>query len=533
MKMRLPDSIHIYSEEKSAAFPGNTAHSWGDAALQLSTSGDRLSVTLCAEKTPLSYIRLRWSFAAEEQRRDVRILGDEWERGYGHMEWRGILPERCMPWVCLVSNGSDAYRDTAGRLTEGFGIAARPACLAFWQYDGAGITAFLDVRNGGRGVVLSGRTLRVCDIVFGEYRDVSAMEAAMRFYKALFPERLPLPHPVYGGNTWYYSYGDISQEGVLEAGALMAKLCRGLEKPYMVIDDGWSPNRTDGPWDRGNAHFPDMAALAERFKDMGLRPGIWFRPLCDIAHQTKGIPEEARLSRDKNVLDPSHPAVQALIRKDVHRFAWEWGYELIKHDFTNCDVFGAWGFARPTSMTDDGWAFYDRGRTSAEIVSELYRLIYEAAQGKALILGCNTAGHLIAGYAQLNRTGDDTSGRDWERTRRYGVNTLAFRQPHAAFFMPDADCVGIRGDIPWARNRQWLKAVSVSGTPLFISLKPGVSAPEELSEIREALKRASVQNDTLIPLDWMENTCPARWLLNGDEVRFDWYGEAGCESFKP
>ncbi|MBQ6645971.1 MAG: hypothetical protein IJM56_04740, partial [Clostridia bacterium] len=94
MKMRLPDSIHIYSEEKSAAFPGNTALSWGDAALQLSTSGDRLSVTLCAEKTPLSYIRLRWNFAAEEQRRDVRILGDEWERGYGHMEWRGILPER-------------------------------------------------------------------------------------------------------------------------------------------------------------------------------------------------------------------------------------------------------------------------------------------------------------------------------------------------------------------------------------------------------------------------------------------------------
>ena len=38
-----------------------------------------------------------------------------------------------------------------------------------------------------------------------------------------------------------------------------------------------------------------------------------------------------------------------------------------------------------------------------------------------------------------NRTGDDTSGRIWERTRRMGVNTLAFRLPqHNAFYHIDA-----------------------------------------------------------------------------------------------
>ena len=48
----------------------------------------------------------------------------------------------------------------------------------------------------------------------------------------------------------------------------------------------------------------------------------------------------------------------------------------------------------------------------------------------------------------LNRTGDDTSGRIWERTRRMGVNTLAFRLPqHNTFYHIDADCVGIFGMI--------------------------------------------------------------------------------------
>ncbi|PYT32182.1 MAG: hypothetical protein DMG58_10690 [Acidobacteria bacterium] len=43
-----------------------------------------------------------------------------------------------------------------------------------------------------------------------------------------------------------------------------------------------------------------------------------------------------------------------------------------------------------------------------------------------------------------------TSGRDWNRTRRMGVNTLAFRGvQHGAFFATDADCVGIMAAVPW------------------------------------------------------------------------------------
>lgn len=72
----------------------------------------------------------------------------------------------------------------------------------------------------------------------------------------------------------------------------------------------------------------------------------------------------------------------------------------------------------------------------------------------ALILGCNTIGHLGAGYMHINRTADDTSGKCWERTRRIGINSLAFRlSQHRKFYEIDTDCVGIGGPIGWNDNR--------------------------------------------------------------------------------
>ena len=86
-------------------------------------------------------------------------------------------------------------------------------------------------------------------------------------------------------------------------------------------------------------------------------------------------------------------------------------------------------------LTDRGWSFTDRGRTTAEIVRALYEAI-RASAGPAELIGCNTIGHLGAGLFELQRIGDDTSGNEWSRTRKMGVNTLAFRLAGAARFSP-------------------------------------------------------------------------------------------------
>jgi len=104
------------------------------------------------------------------------------------------------------------------------------------------------------------------------------------------------------------------------------------------------------------------------------------------------------------------------------------------------------------------------------------------------------------------------------------VNTLAFRMAqNNIFYTVDADCVGITELIPWEKNRLWLKALALSGSPLFVSCKPGVLNPEQENELKEAFAVNSLQTDTLIPLDWTETTCPERWLHNGNEIVFSWF----------
>ena len=87
------------------------------------------------------------------------------------------------------------------------------------------------------------------------------------------------------------------------------------------------------------------------------------------------------------------------------------------------------------------------------------------------MLGCNVVGHLAAGLVHAQRTGDDTSGRGWERTRRMGVNTLAFRLAyHRRFCTLDADCVANTPLTDWSKNRQFLDLIARSGTALFVSV---------------------------------------------------------------
>ena len=257
-----------------------------------------------------------------------------------------------------------------------------------------------------------------------------------------------------------------------------------------------------------------MKALVKRYA----KPGIWIRPLYT---EQADIPEEMKLARgERRYLDPSHPAVLNMLRDDITRIR-SWGFRLLKHDYTTFDIFGDWGVNLSDTVTNEpNWHFYDRTKTSAQIVLQLYRLIREAA-GDMTVIGCNTVSHLCAGLVELNRTGDDTSGREWARTLKMGVNTLAFRlAQNGAFYMVDADCVGIlKNNIPWEKNRLWMELLSKSNTALFLSCCEVNDTQAE--DIKEAYRAAQTPH-TIRPLDWMETKTPAVWEIDGETVRFDW-----------
>lgn len=500
-----------------------------DIRIEFVNADDSVDVFLTAEKSAVEWIKIRWSTALPKH---VRILGDAWERGYGDLEWRGVSGGRILPWYFLASAEGVQY---------GFGVKTRPSAMCFWQADTKGITLVMDVRSGGEGILLDGRRILAAQLVScmrparenGQGQEgIDAFRFAQEFCRMLCPDPIFPDVPVYGSNNWYYAYGDSSEAQILKDADYLLKLTEGAKNPpFMVIDDGWEEHYRreeycGGPWKSGNHKFPDMKGLAEKLAHKGTRPGIWMRLLLN---EDAAIPDSWRLFSENNpngILDPTHPDALAYIREDVRRIC-SWGYQLIKHDFSTYDLFGKWGFEMNPFVTGSGWHFYNRGMTSAEAVKLLYQAIYdEAAAYNAVVIGCNTIGHLGAGLMHLNRTGDDTSGRHWERTRRMGINTLAFRLPqHRAFFDVDADCVGIMGSIPWKFNRQWADVIAQSGTPLFVSAKPGVLNDQEKEELQKIMLSASEQACRKIPADWMDTDCPEIWTDGESRITYDWHDE--------
>jgi alpha-galactosidase len=484
----------------------------GGTTVTTTVGAEGLRVRLAAPSTPVMRLHLRWRGDTSPVQ---LLLGDAWERAYGDLEWHGIVPDRAMPWYFAAFDG---------HVTHAYGVRTSPKAFCWWQLDVHGISLFADVRSGGAGVELGPRVLDVCDVVCRAGRPgESAFAAVHAFCGDMCDRPRRTAAPVYGSNDWYWAYGKNSAATIrVDAERIVDLSPPGGSRPFAVIDDGWQPEREDdtlaGVWNRGNAKFGEMADVASAIRRADARPGVWIRPLLASAD----TPASWRLPRDRAVLDPTIPEAAAKIRDDIARLRG-WGFDLIKHDYTTFDLFGRWGSQMGTDLTKPGWTFA-RGadRTTAEVIDALYRVIREAA-GEGVVIGCNTVSHLSAGVFDVCRIGDDTSGTDWGRTRKMGVNSLAFRGvQHGAFYAADADCAAVTNAVPWEFGRQWLDLVARSGTSLFVSLAPDAVTADRARDLRAALAIASLGPSLGEPLDWQRTTWPSSWRLTGGEKHYDW-----------
>jgi len=502
---------------------GNGTYSNNGIEVSLKPNGNATGVYIHSPKTPLSYIKLKWKHKTGGT---AQTMGDHFERSYGDLAWRSVNAANKNPWYVLVNDNKS---------TACFGVKTGPSAICWWNVGPSTIELSLDTRSGGSWVQLGDRTLHAADIVTMQSTPAeNAYATAHRFCKLMCEApRLP-KQPVYGINDWYFAYGENSFDLIKKTTAMMAELVTDhVNKPFSVIDAGWAEYSPllpgDGGWnetyDKPNSKFKDMHLMAQEIKKLGMRPGLWIRPLC-ARHDEKAtllapqIP--GRDDKKSPILDPTIPENLERIKHyfDVYK---QWGMEMVKHDYTTYDIFGRWGSKMLQDVTAPDWSFHDKTKTNAEIVNNLYRTIREAAGDGIYVIGCNTMSHLSAGVFELNRIGDDTSGKEWPRVKKMGVNTMAFRLPqHKAFYAADGDCVGVTKEISWARNKQWMQLLAESGAPLFISAQPEATGPEQKKYIKECFAKASKPQPTGEPLDWMTNPFPSKWKLNGREVTFNW-----------
>ncbi len=470
----------------------------------------------------LHFIRMEWR---QPLTSGDSVLGDQWERTYGNTGFLPPAPDRKMPWYFIDHRASD---------TRCFGVKTGCNSMCYWQVGEELLSLTMDTRSGGIGVSLGNRVLSAADLVVTRRREGENVYATGRRFCRLLCEQPRLPRqPVYGINDWYYAYGNNNPDLILRQTGLLTDLATSTtNRPFSLVDAGWafySPLQPESccwmdDFSRPNDKFKDMGRLAADIRKAGMRPGLWMRPLCGSHKDAPGLLLPAIPGRNdprSPVLDPSQEETLARIKRNISVYR-DWGYEMVKHDFSTYDILGKWGFEMAEDITTPGWRFRDTTRTTAEIILALYRCIREAA-GDLYLIGCNTLSHLSAGLFELNRVGDDTSGKEWARTRKMGVNTLGFRMiQHENFYAVDGDCVGLTKDVPWEKNKQWMQLVAGCGAPLFISTQPDALGPDQKASIRACFDLAARKLSPGEPLDWLTNTLPSKWMLDGKVREFNW-----------
>ena len=482
------------------------------------------AVFVTGAQTGLRKVVVRWplKFPARAQ-----YLADHWERTYGDVGWQKMEEFPIRPWYFMWHDG---------RQTNGLGVRTGPAALCWWHVTPAALQLTLDVRNGASGVLLNGRRLLAAELVIRQGpAGENPFAAARQFCQQLCEQPRLTKQPAYGINDWYYAYGNNSDEKTIRNCIYFADLVTHPEnRPYAVVDDGWSRPEKAGSdpaattFDQlqpNGSRFKDMGQLAARMKLEGFRPGLWIRPLWALAADPDSLTlaPKAGQSAPQRILDPTLPESQARVASYFTQAINEWGFELVKHDYSTYDLFGRWGSDMlKHDFTSGGWHFHDQSKTSAEIVLDAYRVMRRAS-GDTPLIGCNTLSHLAAGVFELQRTGDDTSGREWARTKKMGINTLAFRLPqHRTFYELDADCVGLTTEVPWALNRQWLDLLARSGTATFVSASTEALVPEVRQAIKAAFARAAVGQPPAAPVDWLTSLTPSTWKFGAETVTYDW-----------
>ena len=510
--IRMPDAVSILSGDEVFNLQSSDKQTWTykNVTVRCKEENNSLVAFVTSPALSLKEVRCSWRYAAAK---NSLLLGDAWERTYGDVRWQkadAVL----MPWYCVQHTVNNTYC---------FGVKTGGNAFCGWRVADGKLTLQADIRNGGDGVKLGERELRVADIVTAkDEAGENTFATVRRFCKRMCTAPRKVKQPVYGINDWYFAYGNNSSDLILKHTSLLAPLATSTDNlPFSVVDDGWE---TGSDFTKPNAKFPDMEKLTGDIKKLGMRTGLWTRPLLappGIKKNRLTPPFQNDNKNDGGVMDPTIEENIVYI-KSLMTLYKDWGFEMVKHDYSTFDIFSRWGVDMGKGMTEAGWHFNDTSRTNAEVILHLYQSLREAA-GTIYLIGCNTVSHLSAGIFELNRTGDDTSGKEWERTRKMGVNTMGFRMvQHKTFYEADGDCVGLTTTVPWAKNKQWMQLLAQSSAPLFISAQPEAVGNEQKAFIKQCFTQAAKPQPVGEPLDWLNNPYPEVWKLDGKTVRFDW-----------
>ena len=111
--LRLPDAVTTYGGfQKTVPWARialeRSGVQWrgGQVVVECVVEQNALVLTLAAPSNPMVAVHVRWRSQVPSE---IRALGDAWERSYGELGWRGLIPERVMPWYFATYDGTACH----------------------------------------------------------------------------------------------------------------------------------------------------------------------------------------------------------------------------------------------------------------------------------------------------------------------------------------------------------------------------------------------------------------------------------------
>ena len=520
--LRKPEAVYGATDASDFRWEENLTN---DVKYDYVVGENSAKVIVYPSGSPVKYLKLRFRGNLENV---DKVMGDQWERVglNAYLEFRSILPCRVMPWFTYVIED--------GQMSC-YGVKTGADAFVFFQVDPDGITMFINLCNATNGTDLQ-EALVACEVVerFAQ-KGEDYYKTAQAFAKQMCDNPVLPKTPIFGVNNWYWAYGNVSYDIVCEEVDQLMKLAEGCKNaPYAIIDDGWQWGRDDlvksagmnpgGPWE-GNSRFPDMKKMTDAIHERGAKAGLWFRPLLT----QEQVPAEMMLGVDgkgSNILDPTHPEVLKKVEETARKFTKEWGFDLIKRDFSTIDATGVVNMSGDKDdylLCTEDRKFYDNTKTLAMILKDLYKAIQKGA-GDAEVIACNTVSHLTAGIHSTYRIGNDTSGRCFEWTRRDGVNSLMRLPLNNVFYNADPDCAPFTTRVPFQANLDFLELCALTSMTTLASIKPGLLTEEQMKQVNAVFRMADENKGDFGIANFDKNSCPEKFVSadGKTEKRFNW-----------
>jgi len=348
-------------------------------------------------------------------------------------------------------------------------------------------------------------------------------------------DRIKLPPQPAVYCTWYHARAS-NERDLLKSAAFAREHLSPFGFSVIQIDDGWqagvkgdgprrdfTTHRSDGPYPGG------MTQTAEKIKQLGLTPGIWFMPFAgtwddpvfadkqDLFATKDGKPFVVRWGG--TCLDMTNPKTQQYVRSVARRIARDWGYKYFKLD-------GLWtGMATEICYINTGYkddhlgraTLHDPTKTHVEAYRNGLRVVREAAGDDVFFLGCNVAQNMRTlgasfGLVDAMRIGPD-NGRKWSSMCRgpFSGSNLYFL--HGRVWYNDPDPIYIRDDVPLEHARALTSWVAVTGQLNASSTDYGKLAPERLHLLQRSMPAHGLKPR---PVDLFEQRVARVWLLTDD-----------------